>query len=64
MDVFPRLRLGVHIHYLKEVNPMKNIFGIPISTDEEICEETLHEFGCGCPECTGHDFEEDGDEES
>lgn len=29
---------------------MKNIFGIPISDDEEICEETLHEFGCGCSE--------------
>ena len=43
---------------------MKNIFNIPLSDEEEICEETLHEFDCGCPECTGHDFEEDGDEES
>lgn len=43
---------------------MKNIFNTPLSNEEEICEETLHEFDCGCPECAGHDFEEDGDEES
>lgn len=30
---------------------MKELFGIPLSEDEEICEETLHEFGCGCEEC-------------
>lgn len=42
---------------------MKKIFNILISDDEEICEETLHEFGCGCPECMGHDHEEEGDED-
>lgn len=37
----------------------KQIFGIPLSEGEEICDDTLHEFGCGCPECVGHDEEED-----
>ena len=41
----------------------KNLFGVPLSDDEEICEDTEHELGCGCPECVGHDWEEDGDEE-
>ena len=36
---------------------MKKIFGVPLSDGEEICEDTLHELGCGCPECTGHDSE-------
>lgn len=43
---------------------MKKIFDVPLSDGEEICEDTLHELGCGCPECSGHDYEEDGDEES
>lgn len=47
----------------KEENPMKKIFGVPLSDGEEICEDTLHELGCGCPECCGHDYEEDGDKE-
>lgn len=37
---------------------MKEIFGIPLSDDEEIGKETLHELGCGCPECTGHTQED------
>ncbi len=38
---------------------MKKIFGVELSEDEEICEETLHELGCGCPECIGQHEEED-----
>jgi len=43
---------------------MKKIFDVLLSDGEEICEDTLHELGCGCPECSGHDYKEDGDEES
>lgn len=41
----------------KEVAIVKDIFGILIGADEEANQETLHELGCGCPECTGHDSE-------
>lgn len=41
----------------------KKLFGVELGDDEEICEDTLHELGCGCPECCGHDYEEDGDED-
>lgn len=30
---------------------MKKLFDIELSEEEEICEETLHELGCGCPDC-------------
>lgn len=38
----------------KEVTIMKEIFGIPMGEDEEVCEDTLHELGCGCEECEAH----------
>ena len=34
---------------------MKELFGIPLGEDEEICTETLHELGCGCDECEERD---------
>lgn len=36
---------------------MEKIFGIALAEGEEICEDTLQEFGCGCPECINHDQE-------
>lgn len=38
---------------------MKKIFDTPLSDEEEVSEDTLHELGCGCPECAIHYPEED-----